>query len=129
MYVDAFNDRNTDTIRVVERDNDGNRIHKEYPACHMFYYQDPKGRFTSIFGDTLSKFQTSSAKAFKKEKSVMGGKKLFESDMNLVFRCLADNYLEAEPPKLKIAFFDIEVEGHPFAAPNQKMVKVRKKRT
>lgn len=30
--------------------------------------------------------------------------------MNIVFRCLADNYLDAEPPKLNIAFFDIEVD-------------------
>lgn len=40
----------------------------------------------------------------------MYGKKLFESDMNVVFRCLADYYLDAEPPKLNIAFFDIEVD-------------------
>lgn len=38
------------------------------------------------------------------------GKKLFESDMNIVFRCLADHYLDTEPAKLNIAFFDIETD-------------------
>jgi len=30
--------------------------------------------------------------------------------MNVVFRCLADHYMDAEAPKLNIAFFDIEVD-------------------
>lgn len=93
----------------------------------MFYYKDPKGKYTSIYGDSLSRVQTTSRKAFSKEKRLFAGKKLFESDMNVVFRCLAEHYLDTEPAKLNIAFFDIETEGNPFAAENQKMVKVRKK--
>ena len=38
------------------------------------------------------------------------GQQLFESDVNPVFRCLADNYLGADTPKLQQAFFDIEVD-------------------
>lgn len=76
----------------------------------MFYYPEPKGKFTSIFGDPLTKFQTTSGKAFMKEKKAQGHKRLFESDMNVVFRCLEDHYLDAEPPELRIAFFDIEVD-------------------
>jgi len=41
---------------------------------------------------------------------VFAGKRLFESDMNVVFRCISDHYLEAPVPKLNIGFFDIEVE-------------------
>lgn len=58
----------------------------------------------------MTRFQTSSGKAFAKEKRALAGKRLFESDMNVVFRCLADHYLEAEVPKLHVAFFDIEVD-------------------
>lgn len=76
----------------------------------MFYYPDPKGKFKSIFGDPVSKFQTTSSKAFNKEKKSFAGKKLFESDMNVVFRCLADHYLDDDVPELNIAFFDIEVD-------------------
>ena len=39
-----------------------------------------------------------------------GGKKIWESDINPVFRCLADNYLGKNAPKLQTAFFDIEVD-------------------
>jgi len=41
---------------------------------------------------------------------MFAGKKLFESDMNVTFRCLADEYMDAEPPNLHIGFFDIEVD-------------------
>jgi DNA polymerase elongation subunit (family B) len=39
---------------------------------------------------------------------------LWESDFKPVFRCLEENYLGAEPPKLNIAFFDIEVDFDPL---------------
>lgn len=76
----------------------------------MFYYPDQNGSFTSIYGDKLERFQTTNNKLFQKEKKVMSRHKLFESDMNPVFRCLADNYLNATTPNLHIAFFDIEVD-------------------
>ena len=47
-YVDAFYDREQDQILVVERDSKGQRHYKDYPAKHLFYYQDPKGKFLSI---------------------------------------------------------------------------------
>lgn len=110
MYVDALHDRDRDTIFVVERDETGKRVYTQYPARYVLYYPDPKGKYTSIYGDPVSKFQTTSGKAFAKEKKALAGRQLFESDMNVVFRCLADYYLDAEPPKLNIAFFDIEVD-------------------
>jgi DNA polymerase elongation subunit (family B) len=38
------------------------------------------------------------------------GKTTFEADINPVFRCLAENFLGAEGPKLHTAFFDIETD-------------------
>lgn len=110
MYIDAFLDKNRDTVFVVERNESGQRVHTQYPARYVLYYPDPKGKFTSIFGDSLVRFQTSSGKAFAKEKKALGGRRLFESDINPVFRCLADHYLEAQVPELHVGFFDIEVD-------------------
>jgi DNA polymerase elongation subunit (family B) len=42
-----------------------------------------------------------------------GGKRIWESDINPVFRCLEDNYLGKDSPKLQTAFFDIEVDFDP----------------
>ena len=44
---------------------------------------------------------------------MQGTKRIWESDIKPVFRCLADNYLGAEPPKLQTIFFDIEVDFDP----------------
>lgn len=109
MYVDAIIDRDKDIIHVIER-KDGKRIYREYPARYLFYYPDPRGKFDSIFGDKLERVVCTSGKTFAREKKIHSEKLLFESDVNPVFRCLADNYLGQEPPTLNTAFFDIEVD-------------------
>ena len=38
------------------------------------------------------------------------GQTLYESDINPIFRCLADNYLGKDAPELNTAFFDIETD-------------------
>ena len=120
MYIDALIDRDKDIIHVVERVN-GRREFREYPARYLFYYKDSRGKYESIFGDKLDRVVTTSGKQFKKEKKLYSSQKLFESDVNPVFRCLADNYLGADTPKLQQAFFDIEVDFDPdkgFADPS-----------
>ena len=109
MYVDAHFDRQKDVIHVTERIN-GKRVFREYPPNYMFYYKDQRGKYESIFGDKLSRFSTTNGRSFKKEKKIYGGQQLFESDVNQVFKCLENNYLGKEPPKLNTAFFDIEVD-------------------
>ena len=109
-YIDAVLDNKADRIFVVERSPDGKRLYKEYPTNYTFYYEDPKGKFRSIFGDPVSRFSTRKKQEFDKERRIQRGKQLFESDIPVVFRCLSDNYLGAEPPKLHTAFFDIEVD-------------------
>ena len=108
-YVDGFLDREADKIHIVERVN-GRREYREYPARYTFYYPDPRGKFTSIFGDKLERVVCNTGKKFQAEKKIHGHKKLFESDINPVFRCLADNYMDVEAPELQLAFFDIEVD-------------------
>jgi DNA polymerase elongation subunit (family B) len=120
-YVDAFYNREQDIINVVERDSNGNRTYKEYPARHIFYYQDPKGKFLSIKGDPLSRVTSKNVKEHRKELAIHSNRKLFESDINPNYRCLEDNYLNVDPPKLNVAFFDIEVDFDPergYASPD-----------
>ena len=111
-YIDALYDRAKDRIHVVERRN-GSREYREYPANYVFYYDDPKGKFRTIYDTPVSRFSTRIGKEFHKELKIQSGKRLWESDINPVFRCLADNYLGAESPKLQTAFFDIEVDFDP----------------
>jgi len=113
MYVDAINDAKNDRIHVIERTLDGTRSYQEFPANYVFYYPDSKGKYRSIYRDSLSRFSTRKKSEFEKEKRIHSGKKLFESDVNTVFRCLSDNYLGVDAPKLHTAFFDIEVDFSP----------------
>jgi DNA polymerase elongation subunit (family B) len=111
-YVDALFDRAKDKIHVVER-VDGNRVYREYPAEYVFYYDDPKGKHRTIFDTPVSRFHTRNSKEFHKELKINSGKRLWESDINPIFRCLESNYLGADSPKLQTAFFDIEVDFDP----------------
>ena len=112
-YIDAIHDRDSDRIYVVERTPEGQRTYKEFPANYIFYYSDPKGKFRSLYGDPVSKFSTRKRTEFEKERRIHNGKKLFESDVNAVFRCLSENYLGVDAPKLHTCFFDIEVDFDP----------------
>ena len=87
-YVDAFYNREQDMINVVERNDKGERHYKEYPARHIFYYPDAKGKFTSIFGQPLSRVSSKNVKEHRKELAIHSNKKLFESDINPIYRCL-----------------------------------------
>ena len=109
MYVDARLDRAQDRIHVVER-IDGKRIFQEYPANYVFYYDDPRGKFRTVYGTPVSRFSTRNGKEFHKEMRINSGNTLWESDINPVFRCLSENYLDKGSPKLHTCFFDIEVD-------------------
>ena len=110
-YVDALYDREHDRIHVVERIN-GERVYKEYSADYIFYYNDPRGKFTSIYGTPVARFSTRNSKEFRKEVAIQKGKQLYESDINPIFRCLEENYKNKDAPELHAAFFDIEVDFH-----------------
>ena len=119
-YVDALFDRDADIIRVVER-KEGKRRFTEYPIKYTFYHEDPRGKYKSIFGDSLSRIVCKNTKEFRKEQAINNSKKLFESDINPIFQCLSENYLNQDAPKLNIAFFDIETDFDPergFADPS-----------
>ena len=105
-YVDALFDRDTDKISVVERIK-GERRYVEYPARYVAYYDDPKGKFKSIYNTPVTRVQCRTMRDFRKELKLNGSKRLYESDINPVFRCLEENYLGQNAPELNVAFFDI----------------------
>jgi DNA polymerase elongation subunit (family B) len=112
-FVDALFDRDNDIIKVVERNDKGERVFKESPARYTFYYVDPRGKFTSIFGEPLTRVICKNSKDFRKELAINSGKKLYESDINPIFVHLSENYLNQDAPNLNICFFDIEVDFDP----------------
>jgi DNA polymerase elongation subunit (family B) len=112
-YVDAWFDRSNDVIKVVERNKKGEREFRDIPVRHTFYYKDARGKYLSIYGDALSKVVVKSTKELRKEQAINSGKQLFESDINPIFVTLSENYLNADAPKLNVAFFDIEVDFDP----------------
>lgn len=111
-YIDAIFDRDADVIRAVER-HDGVRRFQEYPVKYTFYYKDPRGKYKSIFGDPLARVVCKNTKDFRKEVAINRDKTLFESDVNPIFQCLSENYLNQDAPKLNVAFFDIETDFDP----------------
>ena len=121
-YVDAYFDRDNDIIKVVERNKKGEREFRDIPVKHTFYYKDPKGKHQSIYGDAVSKIVCKNTKEFRKELAINSSKQIFEGDINPIFVCLSENYLNQDAPKLNVAFFDIEVDFNPergYASPDE----------
>jgi DNA polymerase elongation subunit (family B) len=110
-YIDAIHDKSAERIHVVERDPNGERIFKEYPTNYVLYYENAKGKHRSLYGTAVTKFSSRKQAEWEREKRMHSGKRLFESDIPIVFRCLSENYLGIEAPKLHTCFFDIEVDS------------------
>ena len=102
-YVDAFHDTNKDKVFVVER-VDGKRYYKTYPTRYIFYYNDPNGDYKSIHGNRVSRFSTKLVKEFDRERKIYSHQKLYESDINPIFRCLEDNYINTTSPDFNLSF-------------------------
>jgi len=120
-YVDAWFDRENDIIKVVERNKKGEREFRDIPVKHTFYVKDPRGKFQSIYGDALTRIVCKNTKELRKEQAINSGKTLYESDINPIFVTLSEHYLNQDPPKLNVAFFDIEVDFDPergYASPD-----------
>lgn len=112
MFVDAIYTRKTDTINVVER-VDGKRIYRQFPANYVFYYEDPRGRYKSMWGKPCHKYQTNSNAKFQNELRAHSHKNIHEDGVNPIFRCLYDNYRNADTPEFNLGFFDIETDFDP----------------
>ena len=110
-YVDAIYMQDVDKICLSER-VDGKRVLLEYKPKYEFYYEDRAGKYKNIYGNSVSKIKTRSKGEFQKEVAVHRGQQLFESDINVINKCLEENYKDKDSPKLHTAFFDIETDFH-----------------
>ena len=86
-FVDAFYDKDKDTVRVVERVHN-KRVFVDYPAEYSFYFEDPRGKHRTVYDKRVSKFTSNSHKEYQKEKRMHHGSMLYESDFAPIGRCL-----------------------------------------
>ena len=108
-YISAKQNKKTESIDVVER-IDGKRIFSSFPVDYSFYVDSPNGKYKTIYNTPVDKITPKSSSEFYKELAILKGKKLWESDLNLVQKCLSNNYKGKPAPDLYIAFIDIEVD-------------------
>lgn len=108
MYIDAFLERDRDRVHVAERIR-GQRVFQEYPAEYEFYYDDPRGKYQTIYDTRVSHFRTHSYREFQKELRINSNNQLWEHDISPINRCLSRHYLGQDSPSWHVAFIDIEV--------------------
>lgn len=108
-YVDAILNKDTNTVDVVERVN-GQRVFKSWPSRYVVYFPSDRGKYTSIFGQKMDKYETTRAELFQRELKLIPREKQYESDINPIFRCFYDHYRDLPSPKLNVGFFDLEVD-------------------
>lgn len=111
-YVDAFWNRDKNTIDVVERTK-GKRQYRTYPTRFLVAYPSVKGKHQSIWQQPLDVFETNKWEEFQRELRMIPKDKQYEADLNPVFRCLYDHYKHTETPQLNVATFDIETDFDP----------------
>jgi len=111
-YISAI--RKNNDILVWERTNDG-RVLRRFPAPFYFFVEDPKGKYLSIFGDSLSKYEFTTQEEFQKALSEWRNKnvRIFESDIPAELKLLSKEYYNVPAHALHITFLDIEVDYNP----------------
>jgi len=111
-YVDAILEKDKNCIHVVERVNH-KRVFNTYPSKYVMYFPSERGKYTSIYGERLDKFETTRWEEFQRECRLVPKTQQYESDMNPIFRCFYEHYKNAASPHLHVGFFDIEVDYDP----------------
>jgi DNA polymerase elongation subunit (family B) len=125
-YVDAIYDKDSDKVFVAER-VDGKRIQRVFIPNYEFYYDDPNGRHKGIYGTPVSRAHAKKRSDFYHLQRKYSGKQLYESDINVIHKCLEENYKGKDSPKLHTVFFDIETDFHKvegFAPPEDPFNKI-----
>ena len=109
MYVNAVMDHKRGVVRVLERNENGERILKDYAPEWTFYYDSEYGEYKNIYGENVAKFSTSDANLFhKKLRSISG--RTYESSISPIYRCIETHYNLSPVPPLYIGYFDIETD-------------------
>ena len=108
-YISAI--KNNNDVVVWERTEFG-RTMTNHKAPYYYYKKDPNGQYTSMFGDTLERFDYDTYSEFNKARSqeFSKGNELFESDIPPELKYLSQHYYNVPAPKLHVTYFDIEVD-------------------
>lgn len=112
-YISAVTRDNK--VIVWERNEDGERIIQTYDAPYYFYYDDPNGKYKTIFDTPVSKLTFSTSREYQAAKREFAGSELktWESDIQADIRVLSNHYYGVPAPKLNITLLDIEVDYDP----------------
>lgn len=106
-YVDAYWDREHDCVRVAERVQ-SQRCLSSWPCRWEFYYDDPAGKYETIFRTPVSRVRCSSRREFQRELKLHSHQRCWESDVGVVAKCLTEHYRHKPAPDLHVAYLDIE---------------------
>lgn len=110
-YISAISVKND--VFVWEREEDGKRVKRPYPAPFYFYVDDPEGTYKTIFDTPVSKLTFKNYNDYYSARRELAeeGFKLWESDIPPELRVLSNHYYEVPATaKLHVTFFDIEVD-------------------
>lgn len=104
-----------DQVIVWERNEDGERIVRDYPAPYYFYIDDEDGEYQTVYGNRVSKveFRTMAKYRAARKKFADEGVTMWESDITPDVRVLSNHYYGIPSPKLHVTFLDIEVDYDP----------------
>lgn len=105
----------TSMIHWWEYNESNEKIHHRRRAPLFFYMKDKKGEFTSIYGDKLKKKYYNTIGEYNDARKMYkdAGRKLFESDVNVVNKFILENWSDKDilVPEFDIHFLDIEVHS------------------
>lgn len=104
-----------DQVIVWERNEDGERIVRDYPAPYYFYIDDKDGDYRTVYGNRVSKVEFRALGKYRaaRKRYADEGITMWESDITPDIRVLSNHYYGVTPPKLHVTFLDIEVDYDP----------------
>lgn len=107
-YINAVQDG--DDIVIFERDEDGKRVITRKPLEFKFYLLEPYGSHKTVYDETVNEYCFDTRREFYHAIKNADKSKLYEHDVNHVYRYLSKHYDFNDLPKLNTSFYDIEVE-------------------
>lgn len=126
-YISGALSKDRRFVDVWEREN-GKVKRKRYDAPYYFYIEGD-GKYKDIHGKSLIRLDFENASEFYNAKREYKDQniKLFESDINPIYKVISKNYHNKDVGKLHFSFFDIETDYKIYSANPDDKVRIRKK--
>jgi DNA polymerase elongation subunit (family B) len=112
MYIDAWVDNKNNSVKVIERNSLNERIILDYPCNWVYYHDDKNGQYRNAWNQPIKKIVCKTRKEMVSQVTKLNasGINTYESDINVLYKTLSENYMDTKVPELNTMFFDIEVE-------------------